>query len=49
MKEDRLDIRMKFFTVRVARQKNRLTRKIVDALSLEEFNVRLDETLSNLM
>ncbi|KFW73636.1 hypothetical protein AS28_12199, partial [Pygoscelis adeliae] len=45
----RLDIRKKFFTVRVVRHWNRLPRQVVDAPSLEVFKARLDETLSNLV
>ena len=35
--------------MRVVRQWNRLSREVVDASSLEVFEVRLDETLSNLV
>ncbi|KFU84069.1 hypothetical protein M959_00122, partial [Chaetura pelagica] len=45
----RLDIRKKFFTVRVMRDWNRLPREVVDAPSLEVFKARLDRTLSNLV
>ncbi|KFU94816.1 hypothetical protein M959_13956, partial [Chaetura pelagica] len=45
----RLDIRKKFFTVRVVRHWNRLPREVVDAPSLEAFQVRLDGALSNLV
>ncbi|KFW64691.1 hypothetical protein AS28_09835, partial [Pygoscelis adeliae] len=45
----RLDIRKKFFTMRVARHCNRLPREAVDAPSLEVFKARLDGALSNLV
>ncbi|PKU43858.1 hypothetical protein llap_5830 [Limosa lapponica baueri] len=45
----RLDIRKKFFTVRVVRQWNRLPSEVVDAPSLEVFKARLDGALSNLV
>ncbi|KFQ38649.1 hypothetical protein N332_14343, partial [Mesitornis unicolor] len=45
----RLDIRKKFFTVRVVRHWNRLSREVVDAPSLEVFKARLDRALSNLV
>ncbi|KFV48723.1 hypothetical protein N341_12522, partial [Tyto alba] len=45
----RLDIRKKFFTVRVVRHQNRLPREVVDAPSLETFKARLDWALSNLI
>ncbi|KFZ54760.1 hypothetical protein N321_06920, partial [Antrostomus carolinensis] len=45
----RLDIRKKFFTVRVVRHWNRLPKEAVDAPSLEVFKARLDEALSNLI
>ncbi|KGL98447.1 hypothetical protein N301_14292, partial [Charadrius vociferus] len=44
-----LDIRKKFFTVRVVTHWNRLPREAVDALSLEVFKARLDMALSNLV
>ena len=45
----KLDIRKKFFTVRVVRHWNRLPREVVDVSSLEAFEVRLDGALSNLV
>jgi len=45
----RLDIRKKFFTVRVVKYLTRLPREVVDALSVETFKVRLDGALSNLI
>jgi len=45
----RLDIRKKFFTLRVARPWHRLPREAVDAPSLETFKARLEEVLSNLV
>ncbi|KAK4825621.1 LOW QUALITY PROTEIN: hypothetical protein QYF61_001301 [Mycteria americana] len=45
----RLDIRKKFFTVRVVKHWNRLSREVVDAPSLETFKVRLNGALSNLI
>ncbi|GAB0180294.1 triadin [Grus japonensis] len=44
----RLDIRKKFFTVKVVRYWNRLPREVVDAPCLEVFKARLDEALFNL-
>jgi len=46
---DRLDIKKKFFTVRVVRHWNRLPSEIVDASSLESFKARLDGAVSNLV
>ncbi|KFM01943.1 hypothetical protein AS27_12988, partial [Aptenodytes forsteri] len=45
----RLDIRKKFFTMRVVRHWNRLPREAVDAPSLEVFKAKLDGGLSNLV
>ncbi|KFR09372.1 hypothetical protein Y956_07894, partial [Nipponia nippon] len=45
----RLDIRKKFFTLRVVRHWNRLPREAVDAPSLEVFKAGLDGALSNLV
>ncbi|KFW71265.1 hypothetical protein AS28_04657, partial [Pygoscelis adeliae] len=45
----RLDIRKKFFTVRVVRHWNRLSGEVVDAPSLEVFKARLDGALSHLI
>ncbi|KAK4831464.1 LOW QUALITY PROTEIN: hypothetical protein QYF61_017712 [Mycteria americana] len=51
LKEDRLrlDIRKKFFMMRVVKHWNRLPREVVGAPSLETFEVRLDGALSNLV
>ncbi|KFW61658.1 hypothetical protein AS28_01491, partial [Pygoscelis adeliae] len=45
----RLDIRKKFFSMRVVRHWNRLPREAVDAPSLEVYKARLDGALSNLV
>jgi len=45
----RLDIRKKFFTVRVVRHWKRLPRETVDAPSLVVFKARLDGAVSNLV
>ncbi|KFQ93564.1 hypothetical protein Y956_07481, partial [Nipponia nippon] len=45
----RLDMRKKFFTVRVVRHWNRLPKEVVDAPSLEVFKATLDGALSNLV
>ncbi|KFQ64156.1 hypothetical protein N335_12251, partial [Phaethon lepturus] len=51
LKEGRfhLDIRKKFFTMRVVRHWHRLPREVVDAPSLATFKARLDGALSNLI
>jgi len=45
----RLDIRKKFFTMKVAKHWHRLLREVVEAPSLETFKARLDGALSNLV
>ncbi|KFR03112.1 hypothetical protein Y956_00453, partial [Nipponia nippon] len=45
----RLDIRKKFFTMRVVRHWNRLPEEVVDIPSLEVFKARLGEALNNLV
>jgi len=45
----RLDLRKKFFTVRVVRHWHSLPREAVAAPSLAVFKARLDGTLSNLL
>ena len=44
----RLDIRKKFFTMRVVKHWNRLPRAAVDPPTLAVFKARLDGALSNL-
>ena len=44
-----MDIRKRSFTVRVVRHWNRLPRDVVDASSPENFKVRLDQALGNLI
>ncbi|GAB0188767.1 hypothetical protein GRJ2_001342000 [Grus japonensis] len=45
----RLDVRKKFFTVRVVRHWTRLPKEVVAAPSLEVFKTRLDEALGNVV
>ncbi|KFP13675.1 hypothetical protein Z169_08016, partial [Egretta garzetta] len=45
----RLDIRKKFFTMRVVKHWNGLPKEVVEAPSLETFKARLDGALSNLV
>ncbi|KFP12214.1 hypothetical protein Z169_15432, partial [Egretta garzetta] len=45
----RLDMRNKFFTMRVVKHWNRLPREVVEAPSLETFKARLVGALSNLI
>ena len=44
-----IDVRKKFFTVRVVRHWNRLPREVEDAPTLEAFKARLDGVSSNLV
>ncbi|KFQ23646.1 hypothetical protein N332_12735, partial [Mesitornis unicolor] len=45
----RLDIRRKFFILKVVGHWHRLPREVVDAPSLEVFKARLDRALGNLV
>ncbi|KFQ35607.1 hypothetical protein N331_01980, partial [Merops nubicus] len=45
----RLDIKKKFFTMKVVKHWNRLPREAIEAPSLETFKVKLDRALSNLL
>jgi len=45
----RLDIRKKFFTMRVVKHRNRLPREAVAVPSLTVFKARLDGALSNVV
>ncbi|KFQ83028.1 hypothetical protein N337_05613, partial [Phoenicopterus ruber ruber] len=45
----RLDMRKKFFTMRMVKHWHRLPREVVHAPSLETFQVRLDGGLGNLI
>jgi len=45
----RLDIRKKFFTMRVVKHWSRLPGQVVDSPCLETFKARLDGVLSNLI
>jgi len=45
----RLDVRGKFFTLRVVRHCNRLPRMVLDAPSLEVFKARLNGVLGSLV
>jgi len=47
LKDRRLDIRKKFFTVSMVKHWHRLLREVADAPSLETFKVVLDGALSN--
>ncbi|KFQ23381.1 hypothetical protein N331_11722, partial [Merops nubicus] len=45
----RLDVRKKFFSLRLIDHWNRLPREVVEAPSLGTFKIRLDKALSSLM
>lgn len=44
-----LELKRRFFTMRVVKHRNRLLREIVDSSFLQTFKVRLDMALSNLI
>ena len=44
-----MDIRKKYFTIKVVKPWHGLPRKVVEAPSLETFQARLDGALSNLI
>ncbi|KFV06864.1 hypothetical protein N340_08212, partial [Tauraco erythrolophus] len=44
-----LDVRQKFFPLRVVRHWNKLPREAVDASSLAVFKAKFEEALSNLI
>ena len=44
-----MDIRRKFYTIRVVRQWHRLPGEVVDVPSLETVKITLDRALSNLI
>ncbi|KFV54986.1 hypothetical protein N341_11694, partial [Tyto alba] len=45
----RLNIRKRFFTIRVVKHWNKLPREVIDAPSLEGFKARLDGAWNNLV
>jgi len=51
LREDRfrLDIRKKFFTLRVVKHRNRLPRETVETPPLEKFKAKLDGALNKLV
>ena len=44
-----MDIRKKFFTLRIVKHWSRLSREVVDVPSLEALKVRLDGAMGNLI
>jgi len=44
-----VDIRKKFFTIRVVKHGNRLLREVVEAPCLETFKARLERTVNSLV